>query len=277
MKKFITMAMAVLLIAGLVATFALLTGCEFNAHPSGSDVDSNGNVMTEPAEDITEPTVDITEPTSSELPQGESLPQVDVKILTQIDLENEDRDYNIEYLLLSGLEHDINLQTALNDEIQTFCTWAAFNRDNDDKNINATVEYTILGNKFLSIRMTDSVYSDGADGAAHPENNYRATIFDLETGEHAGSLIAFSDAGDELRAKITDGTFKQVFPEEAIDGALEILAAEFDLHNFYLTNDSLGLFITERPYATGSYWIFEAKYDDIPTLVGSSYFMDFVN
>ncbi|MCL2013509.1 MAG: hypothetical protein FWG69_00820 [Oscillospiraceae bacterium] len=259
MKKIISIIMAVMLISGL------LTACDVNVHPNNSVIGADGEVI-EPESSGTEPS------NESSNESNPKLPVIEEKVLTQIDLENEGR-VNAEYVLLSGLEHDIKLQGKINEEIQTFCTWPTFNRDNDDKNITVKVEYAIIGNKYISIRAADSVY---ADGAAHPENNYRTATFDLETGEHAGSLIAFSNAGDELRKKITDGTFKQIFPEEPIDGAAEVLAAEFDVDNFYLTEDSLGLFVTDRPHAAGSYWIFEAKYSDITTLVGDSYFMKYV-
>ena len=73
----------------------------------------------------------------------------------------------------------------------------------------------------------------------------------------------------------TSGKFTQIYPDTAIDGAADVLAAEIaayiesseNQNNFYLTEKGLALYVDERPHAAGDYWIFEAKYSDIEPLL----------
>jgi hypothetical protein len=163
---------------------------------------------------------------------------------------------DVKYLKVSGMENS-EVQEMLNEELFIFCTWPTVNRDNDDKNITVAVQSNVIGDRFISVRAFDSIY---AEDAAYPDNHLRAIVFDAETGEYAGDISEFMDV---YALNAAANSFVQIFPEEPIDGAFEVLTEELDANDFYLTHDSVGVFVTGRPHAAGSYWIFEVKYDDV--------------
>ena len=258
MKKMLIIAAAMLLIS------ALVTACDFNYHPSGSHIDSDGKIIDPPG---------TGDPTNPPVPPE---PEIEGKILTHVDDSGR---INIDYVLLGGFD-DITLQDTLNDEIYIFFMWPTVSTENEGKNITVTAEYDIIGGKYISIRAYDSIYEDGA---AYPANNFRAIMLDLETGGNAGwvddyirietvkqqdgMLIGYENIGDLL----TGGNFVQVYPAESLDGAIDIfadrLADEAYSLEFYLTEIGVGLCATGLPHAVGGYLIFEADYGDIRPLL----------
>ncbi|MCL2078568.1 MAG: hypothetical protein FWH17_01850 [Oscillospiraceae bacterium] len=259
MKKMITIAMAALLIT------ALLTACEFNYHPSGSTVVS-GVVQTP------ETTPEDEQPTN---PSGAANLKIEGTILTEAE---DDGRINIDYVLLSGFD-DTTLQDAINEEIYTFFMWPAVSTENEGKNITVTARYGIIGGKHVSLRAYDLIYEDGG---AYPENDFRAIMLDLETGENVRWVTDFinietiEQGGMPVEYKnigglLTDGNFVQVYPETSFDGAIEMfadrLAEEVYSLEFYLTETSAGLCVTGLPHAVGGYLIFEADYGGIRPLL----------
>jgi hypothetical protein len=177
----------------------------------------------------------------------------------------EDGDTKIEYVQVTGWP-DFDIQTKLNEELETFFTWPLVDAENPDKNITTTADYAIIGNKYISVRAYDMEYTQGT---AHPVSNLRAMVFDLETGESAGNIAEFIEVGNYLSEAILDGRFVQIYPDEPIDGADETLMNSISdiSNNFYLTENGMVLFVTDMPQATGGYWVFEAPYESIQSLL----------
>ena len=186
---------------------------------------------------------------------------VEIKQYSQI---SDVRTVDFEYLEVIGLT-DTGVAQRLNEELEAFCIRVSSNAEYNDKNITGTVEYAVVGYTYLSVRVNTSVF---ADGMAYPNNDFYAGTFDLRTGKIINNISAFVEVGDDLQLTIETGVFKQIYPETIIDYAVEVLADEFDKDiNFYLTKDGIGLFLTGRSHAEGSYWIFEATYGDINKLL----------
>jgi hypothetical protein len=207
-----------------------------------------------PADD--EPPINADEPASSTAFHIEHVEYDDGRLVADL-------------IKFSGME-DTAVQDMLNDQIDMFCTWAGVHMGHKEYDITSVLEYTVIGDEYIFLRRTDTIH----DGTDSPEKYFTSTAYELTTGEYAGTLVAFSEAGDNLREKITDGTFVQIYPAEPIEGAAELLAQEFDDSDFYFTEDSMGLYLINRPHEEGDYLIFEAKYEDIESLLAPGYFWD---
>ena len=252
-------------VIGVVLICAAMSACsviDFNYNPPGS-------VVGTPADGTETNDGSSRSVESDETDEGD-----DVYIQTAAHIEVfEEGDSVIEYVVVTGLP-DFELQTALNDELKNFFTWPLFDSENPDKTITSTARFTIIGNKYISVRTYETEYTDGA---AYPINNAAAMVFSLDTGEFAGHLIDFINIDPDsrditlLREAFDAGIFELVYPEEEFDGAADIVLEHIadSPHSavFYLTETALGLGVTGLPHAIGGYVLFEADYDDIEELL----------
>ena len=131
------------------------------------------------------------------------------------------RGVETKFVTVSGLS-DPEIQEKLNQELYAFSTWGLGGSDEDDVTTEGIdFKYSLVGN-YISVRRFDTTTRKDA---AYPVNNIRSLVFDLETGEYAGGLYEFIDSGLDLIEAVKSGKFVQVYPETAIDGADDVLAA----------------------------------------------------
>ena len=170
---------------------------------------------------------------------------------------------SIEYVEVTGLP-DIEVQNKLNEELEVFFAWVTVDAENPDKKVDVTAKYSIIGNRFISVRAYDLEY---VEGAAYPVNYLRSNTYDLQTGEYAGPLSAFVQV-EGLMELIMAGKFANIEPGvELPEMADKLYDNVNDSINFYLTETALGLSIEGENHASGDYWSFEASYEDLQSVL----------
>ena len=204
-----------------------------------------------------------------------SLPIEEIK--TNVQLKTyEDDNVKIEYYEVSGIA-DTAIQKKLNEGVHSFFTksLAGYEKLKAEKEIvptlELTAEYAIVGN-YLSVSSVGTEYSTEW---AYPHNSFVSAVFDMTTGEKDSVLTDYISLSDNLKEAIKNRKFKQIVPDEAPMSFMDtfynsVIGGNIrsDLNpGFYLTNDSIGIYIDGTEHVTGDYWIFEAKYKDISDLL----------
>ena len=200
---------------------------------------------------------------------------ITVVILTEIAGDSEVKTIRVVGLADAGFSDDPAVEELLNANLYEFLLWGGFTREAFDAEAETPeIDYAIVGN-YISVRAYDTEYTPGA---AYPVNRLRTIVLNLETGEYAGWPFDYlrmdsEQEIDALQSAFTSGSFVQIHPETPVEGAAEELAEALgdsawrDGLGFYLTDDSLGIYLTGLPHAVGDYWVFEAKYSDIEPLL----------
>jgi len=191
----------------------------------------------------------------------------DSPIVTRIEARVEEN-AQIQYIVIQGLD-DLDIQQMLNEEIYTFFSWIMMDAENQDRELTVTASGHLVGGRYFSAVAFDLIYEEGA---AYPTHNMRTAVFNLETGEPDGVIFDFIEMGDELIEAIRSGVFFQARGDEFDVITGDMFADVFgdpDFYEnysdrgFYLTQDTLGLYVTGVPHMLGSFWMFEAEYSDI--------------
>jgi hypothetical protein len=181
------------------------------------------------------------------------------------------------FLAVSGLS-DPAMEGLINDKLYVFSTQKTSPLVNNGTiaEINS-LDLEIVGN-FMSVRRVDLVQWDPAVYEAadeYPTAYLQTDIFDLATGEQAGSLEDFLYLGKETMDAIQAGLFKQVFPGE-MTGALAMLEDRLSAsdgesyfeNRFYLTDTAFGIYMDGRVENDDNcYWAFEAPYAQIASIL----------
>ncbi|MBP1756529.1 MAG: hypothetical protein H6Q59_2927 [Firmicutes bacterium] len=242
----------------LLITFGM-TACKKEADVNSTDLEAT--VALTPTEEPTiAPTITIEKPINR-----------DYRVVNQT-INLEDR-ITGNYPQINGLiesDKEAKINQLITEDIMSFIE--AFNESDVTLEINYDVPWK--GEKLLSIRYYMYYY---AEGAAHPNNNYKTLNIDLENEK----IIRLSDVVniDENFAKIMSMNSKYSGPldpsqdlEDMLkDNKLGIDAKTFlesDSHQdyyssyTYFTENTLG-FSTSVPHALGDYALFEVSYADI--------------
>jgi hypothetical protein len=169
----------------------------------------------------------------------------------------------IEYVQLEGMA-DAGAQQRINEELELFATWPLFNAE-ETPAVTAKAKYAMIGGKYIAVRSECTI---GYAEAAHPENQLQSVIFDLENAGFATQPDIYIASKAALIHALSEGKFVQVWPDTPLDDIVGIMIEEISNtagngYEFYLTENSLGVYLGDRPHAAGDYWAVEAPYGKI--------------
>ncbi|MDR1799773.1 MAG: hypothetical protein LBR19_07850 [Bifidobacteriaceae bacterium] len=161
----------------------------------------------------------------------------------------------------------------INSQLEAFFLWPITSTESDGASYSIEAAYSIYNDR-LSVR----AYSVAVfPSAAHPTNSIYAQVFDLTTGQPIpfSEIYPKADSGD-VRQALTDGTFKQIYPDPGtiiIDDGAELVAKAVidqapanDSNYYYAVEDGqvrLCLFANGAiSHAEGDYLVFEGPVGD---------------
>ncbi len=242
----------------IISLFAfVLTSCENNGGINSTAAGDTPSTGISDRETVSQPTEAVTQ-TEAEIQKEQDI-QVSIKNIPPD--PDSPTEISVEYVEISGMK-DAEIQDELNENLKTFSLWYVSGLSQEENNKTVTASYALIDNYIC-------VYAElleTGDSLPYPIKRFDATTYDLETGLNC-TLSEFIDVKTDLITAIENGSFSQVYPETAVEGALDVLLEEASANpngiGFYLKPDIIGLYLNDRLHAEGDYWLFEANLNDI--------------